>query len=81
MMHCDGKCYLSKKIKDQEKQDQQSPSSKNERFDVAPYFVPKLFTLKNTFTVSKSHYFIRNENGTISFHSSIFHPPLHNYFS
>lgn len=74
-MHCDGKCYLSKKIKEQEKQDQQSPSSKNERFDVAPYFVPKVFSLKNTVTVYKPQYIIRNENATLSFHSSIFHPP------
>jgi hypothetical protein len=75
MMHCDGKCYLSKKITAQEKQDQQSPVSKNERFDMAPFFVPKPFAIKNTLTISKSRYFIRNENSTLSFHSSIFHPP------
>ena len=74
-MHCDGKCYLSKKIKDQEKQDQQAPVPKNERFDMVPFFVPKPFALKNTVTISKFRYFIRNENTTISFHSSIFHPP------
>ena len=75
MMHCDGKCYLSKKIKEQEKQDQQAPASRNERFDIAPFFVPKPFILKTPVTVSKSQYFIKNENGTLSFHSSIFHPP------
>ena len=74
MMHGNGKWYLSKKINEQEKQ-QQSPTSKNERFDVAPFFVPKSFTLKNEVTVFKSQYFIKNENGTLHFHSSIFHPP------
>ena len=74
-MHCDGKCYLSKKIKDQEKQDQQSPVSRNDKFDMVPFFVPKPFTIKNSLTISKLRYFIRNENSTLSFHSSIFHPP------
>lgn len=74
-MHCDGKCYLSKKINEQEKQDQQVPVPKNEKFDMVPFFVPKPFTIKNTLTISKFRYYIKNENCTASFHSSIFHPP------
>ena len=74
-MHCNGKCYLSKKIKEQEKQDQQSPVTRNEKFDMVPFFVPKPFILKEPITVSQSQYFIKNENGTLSLHSSIFHLP------
>jgi hypothetical protein len=74
MMHCNGKCYLSKKLKDQEKQDQ-SPVSKTERFDVQPFFIPQLFAVKTAVVISKPRYFIRNENVVSSFPRFIFHPP------
>jgi hypothetical protein len=75
MMHCNGKCYLSKKLKEQEKQDQQAPVSKNERFDVMPFFVSKPFTLENTASVIKPLFVIKNESFVSSFPRSIFHPP------
>lgn len=74
-MHCNGKCYLSKKLKEQQKQDQQAPVTRDEKFDMVPFFVPKLFILKELISRSDSQYFIKNENCTFSFHSSIFHPP------
>ncbi len=74
-MHCNGKCYLTKKLKEQQNPDQQTPVTRNEKFDMVPFFVPKPFILKEPLAVSQSHYFIKNENGTFSFHSSIFHPP------
>ena len=75
MMHCNGKCYLSKKIKEQEKQDQQAPVSKNERFDIAPFFVPKPVTLENTVFDIQPFFVIKNDNSISSFPRSIFHPP------
>ncbi|MEO9020877.1 MAG: hypothetical protein ABI237_14600 [Ginsengibacter sp.] len=75
MMHCDGKCYLSQKIKEQQKQDQQSPVPKSERFDIAPFFIPKPFVLKNTIAILKVKYFIKDESIISHFHSTIFHPP------
>jgi hypothetical protein len=74
MMHCNGKCYLSKKLKQQEKQDQ-SPVSRTEKFDAQPFFVPNVFSLKNTYTVLQHHYFIQDENSVSSFPRFIFHPP------
>lgn len=74
MMHCNGKCYLSKKLKDQEKQDQ-SPVSKTEKFDVQPFFIPQLFSVKTAVVISKPQYFIGNENVVSSFPRFIFHPP------
>lgn len=74
-MHCNGKCYLFKKLKEQQNQDQQSPVTRNEKFDIIPFFIPKPFILKEPIMVFKSQYFIKNENRTFSFHSSIFHPP------
>ena len=74
-MHCNGKCYLSKKLKAQEKQDQQEPVSKNERFDVMPYFVPNQFALQAITPFVKPHFFIKNDNLVFSFSRSVFHPP------
>ena len=74
MMHCKGKCYLNKKLKDQQKQDQ-SPVSKNERFDVAPFFLPGTFSLKETPSFIRPTFFIKDEKLAFSSPNSIFHPP------
>ncbi|MEO6905638.1 MAG: hypothetical protein ABI148_04710 [Ginsengibacter sp.] len=74
MMHCNGKCYLTKKLKDQEKQNQ-SPVSKTEKFDVQPFFIPQIISLKNTVTIVKPQYFNKNEKSISAFLTSIFHPP------
>lgn len=73
MMHCNGKCYLSKKLKQQEQG--QTPVSRTEKFDAQPFFVPNVFLLKNNFTVLQPHYFIKDENSVSSFPHFIFHPP------
>ncbi len=75
MMHCDGKCYLSKKITEQEKKDH-SPVSKTEKFDMQVYFLPEAVLLPHTFQfVSKPGYLIKEKNILSSFSISIFHPP------
>ena len=76
MMHCNGKCYLSKKLKEQEKQDQQVPVSKNEQFSIQPFFVPAPFLLANTSTAIKIKYFIKNDHAIASASHAIFHPPI-----
>lgn len=75
-MQCNGKCYLSKKLKEQENQDQQVPVSKNEQFNIQPFFVPAPFLLVNTGTAIKMKYFIKNDQAVASFSHSIFHPPI-----
>lgn len=75
MMGCNGKCYLSKKLKEQEKQDRQAPVSRTEKFDVAPFFVPKTFLLETLTVYLKTAFFNKDEVAVFSFHSSIFHPP------
>lgn len=74
-MGCKGKCYLSKKLKEQEKQEQQTPVSKTEKFDVAPFFLPKPFLLENTVANLKTEFFIKNDGIISSFPVAIFHPP------
>lgn len=75
MMHCNGNCYLSKKLKAQQKQDQEAPVSKSQTFDVMPFFVPKLFIIEGTASHPKIHYYIKDESLVSYFHSSVFHPP------
>ena len=75
MMHCDGKCYLSKKITEQEKKDH-SPVSRTEKFDMQVYFLPETVLLPHTVELKiKPSYFIKENNIFPSFSISIFHPP------
>ncbi|MEO6894209.1 MAG: hypothetical protein ABI136_04180 [Ginsengibacter sp.] len=75
MMHCNGKCYLSKKITDQEKKDH-SPISKTEKLDIQSYFLPNAFLINNAFSAILPHnYFTKKENVVSSFSTSVFHPP------
>lgn len=74
MMHCNGKCYLTKKLKEQQKQDQ-SPVSRTEKFDVQPFFVPSSPAITEVVTAVNTHFFIKDESIVSSFRSSIFHPP------
>ena len=75
MMHCNGKCYLSKKLKEQEKQDQQEPVSRNDKFEIVPYFVPQQISLTATTCTVKKEFIIKNENAVSALRHSIFHPP------
>jgi hypothetical protein len=75
VMHCNGKCYLSKKLKEQEKQDQQAPAPRNEKFDITLFFPPELFTLENSVVLLKKNFFLKNESAVASLPHSIFHPP------
>ena len=75
MMHCNGKCYLSKKLQQQEKQDQQAPVPKNERMDVVLYFAPSYISIQHDQSELKNKFFIKDENLVSSFPDSIFHPP------
>lgn len=74
MMHCNGKCYLTKKLNQQEQGDQ-SPASRTDKFDVQPFFVPEGFLIANTFTDFHPKYLIKDEIIVNTFHRSIFHPP------
>ncbi len=73
MMHCNGKCYLAKKLKEEGKS--QSPASKSERSDVSPFFVPTSYSFIGVQQLDKPEYFIKDENAVSSFPRFIFHPP------
>ena len=75
MMHCNGKCYLTKKLKQQEKQDQQAPAAKNLKFDIQPFFIPDPLVFSQINATVKTNYFIKNVFTIASFPHVIFHPP------
>jgi hypothetical protein len=76
MMNCNGKCYLEKKIKEQEKQDQQTPVTKNIKFDIQPFFVPKPFSFQAESFLVKMNFFIKDDLTIISFPHIILRPPI-----
>jgi len=73
MMHCNGKCFLAKKLNEEGKN--QSPASKSERSDLSPFFVPGFYSFVGLHQSDKPEYFIKDENAVSSFSPFIFHPP------
>ncbi|HWC54758.1 MAG TPA: hypothetical protein VG676_14310 [Chitinophagaceae bacterium] len=75
MLHCDGKCVLAKKLKQEEHQDQQNPelklSSKNEALSSISFFI-HAFSMESLHT---KDYFVFSDNRTFDSSPSIFHPP------
>lgn len=76
MMHCNGKCQLMKKLKEEEKKNQQNPTRKSENRDEVVYcqampVTPKLFAapLLSCFSSCADTYFPPGNC------TDIFHPP------
>ncbi|HEX8356616.1 MAG TPA: hypothetical protein VF610_04360 [Segetibacter sp.] len=74
-MNCNGKCYMAKQLKEEHKQDQQTPSAKKSKIEVQLFSLAESPQLNNCI---KSNYIkhISNYRITLStFHPAIFHPP------
>lgn len=76
MMHCNGKCFLAKQLRAQEKQEQQAPDSKKEKFEVQPFFLPDDINLINIRPVSTIAFCETKDIKTSNFPRSVFHPPM-----
>ena len=74
-MHCDGKCYLKKKLTEDQNQDQQAPTTKKERVDVTPFFVPTTFYIETVAVIKKVHYSESKAYLSNAYLRSVFHPP------
>lgn len=75
-MKCNGKCYLAKKLREQEKE--QSPSSGNQKISpvIQLFFAEAKFELTNRFgNTYQTHYQPYNDLQTVRTTSCIFHPP------
>ena len=75
MMHCNGKCYVAKQLKEQESQDQQSPQPKKEKLDFNPFYLPNDVKLLNNCDVSDITFCNLPQISTSDFPRVIFHPP------
>jgi hypothetical protein len=74
-MHCNGKCYLAKQLKEQEQQEQQASNSKKEKFEVQPFFLPKGFAFVAIAVAPKVEYFHTVVIIRSPLLRCIFHPP------
>ena len=76
-MKCNGKCHLSKVIKEIQDQEDKSPDSKEENRFSTVYVVAPLssFTFNNPTIINKRSFFIKNETYIFNFLNKVFHPP------
>lgn len=73
-MHCNGKCYLAKKLKEQEKQEQ-APVSRKNNSEVILFFAVQE-PVGDTYLInSKISYQAFYDAKPASFPRSVFHPP------
>lgn len=74
-MHCNGKCYLARKLMEQEKQEQQAPLPKKEKFEVQPCFLPNQLSFTSELLLNEAAYPFLDEPICSSPLSAPFHPP------
>lgn len=75
MLHCNGKCYVARQLKEQEKQDQQAPVAGKEKFEIQLYFLPHQYSFTGVLFSVKTHYYYTEEFTGSTFIRAIFHPP------
>ncbi len=75
-MHCNGKCYLAKKLKEEEKKEKQAPVSKLEKFETQFFFLPNSIDLIRFQFSARLEYYDINANLAETLPRSVFRPPL-----
>ena len=75
-LKCNGKCYLAKKLSEDQNHDQQSPANTKEKFDIQLFYLPNPFKLANVHSEEKSEYYDHDEHFYSAFLHPIFHPPI-----
>ena len=73
-MHCNGKCYLAKKLKEQEKQEQ-APVSRKNNSEVILFFAVQEPASERFLISSKTSYPAFYDVTLTSFPRAVFHPP------
>ncbi|HSU51779.1 MAG TPA: hypothetical protein VLJ41_14340 [Segetibacter sp.] len=73
-MHCNGKCYLAKQLKEEQKQ-QQAPVAKKSTLDVPYYNIEQAVQLEVYSLENERRYLPARTEQLSSFAHSIFHPP------
>ena len=75
-MHCNGKCYLAKQLKEQEKQDQQAPVAKKFKIEVQLFNLSEPLQINICKQGGKAEYLPLHPLPLSSFPHSVFHPPI-----
>lgn len=73
-MHCNGKCYLAKQLKEQQKQEQ-APTAKKDKTEVILFISQEEGSPCAAGYSSIKKYFTPNDVRLVSFPRSVFHPP------
>jgi hypothetical protein len=74
-MHCNGKCYLAKQLKEQEQQEHQSHAPKKEQFEIQLFFSTLVYSLVGIQGIPGLEYFEPAEKTLSANPRSVFHPP------
>ena len=74
-MHCNGKCFLAKKLREQEQQEQQSPAPKKEQFEFQLYCSMLVYHIASQQQNAKAEHFGPAQKSLATFPRSVFHPP------
>lgn len=76
MMHCNGKCQMMKKLKEEEKKEGQNPTRKNENKDEVVYTNASVVAVANlSQNSSKRFYAYPDTPFPKGVYASVFHPP------
>ncbi|MBA4198153.1 MAG: hypothetical protein C0459_11430 [Chitinophaga sp.] len=75
MLHCNGKCQLMKKLKQEENKDKQNPERRSDNKDEVLSSKSFFASVSNTVITSNNSYLFRNNNLIKDIPSDFFHPP------
>jgi hypothetical protein len=75
-MKCNGKCYLVKKLNEQQNQESPNTVPQNQKFEIQSYIVPHSLTLVRLISKEKTPFFIKDDLTISTLPHSIFHPPI-----
>ena len=75
MLHCNGKCQLAKKLKQQEKKDEQNPERKLENKNETVFSLSLVVSCLPETLLTAPDYNVYRDEKTIDRSVSVFHPP------
>ena len=75
MLHCDGKCQLAKKFKQEQNKNDQNPERKPENKNEVFFFQSFFITACSFAGIFSKQYFTRPGGKPIDNYSLVFHPP------
>ncbi len=76
-MKCNGKCYLVKKLKEQQTQDTSDKVPQNQKFEIQPYLLPHSVAVDYIILKEKIPFIIEDDLTLSTLPHLIFHPPTY----